>query len=43
MLVAEEATAHPDKILGLIDAMPPTDAAKLKEFRALLAKPAAKS
>lgn len=43
MRVAEVATAHPDKVMGLIDAMSPTDAAKLKEFRALLARPAAKS
>lgn len=36
MRAAEEATAHPDKVMKLIDAMPPEDAAKLKRFRVLL-------
>ena len=43
MRVAEEATAHPAKVLKLMDSMPPEDAAKLKEFRALLARPEPKS
>jgi hypothetical protein len=43
MRVAEEATAHPDRVLKLIDSMPADTAAKLKEFRTLLAKLEAKS
>ena len=43
MRVAEEATAHPAKVLKLMDSLPPEDAAKLKEFRALLAGPEPKS
>lgn len=43
MRVAEEATANPAKVLELMDSMPPEDAAKLKEFRALLARPETKS
>ncbi|MBI5687501.1 MAG: hypothetical protein HZC54_20715 [Verrucomicrobia bacterium] len=42
MQVAEEATANPAKVLKLTDSMPPEDASKLKEFRALLARPEAK-
>jgi len=42
MKVAERATANPAKVLKLMDSMPPEDAAKLKEFRALLARPEAK-
>ena len=36
VLVAEEATLDPDKVLAEIDSLPPEDKAKLKEFRALL-------
>ncbi len=40
VLVSGEATRDPDKIQAVMDAMPPEDAAKLKEFRALLGRPA---
>lgn len=43
MRIAEEATAHPDKVLKLIDSMPRQDAARVQEFRALLARPDTKS
>ncbi|MCX6898159.1 MAG: hypothetical protein NT105_05595 [Verrucomicrobia bacterium] len=43
MRVAEEATADPAKVLKRMDSMQPEDAAKLKEFRALLARPETKS
>ena len=39
VLVSEEATQNPDKILATMDSLPPEDAAKLKEFRALLNHP----
>ncbi len=42
MRVAEQSTANPAKVLKLMDTMSPEDAAKLKEFRALLARPEAK-
>jgi hypothetical protein len=42
VLVSEEATLDPEKVLAVIDALPPEDAAKLREFRALLARPMAK-
>ncbi len=42
VLVSEEATLDPEKVLAVIDSLPPGDAAKLKEFRALVAKPSLK-
>jgi hypothetical protein len=39
MRVAEEATAHPDRVLKLMDSMPREDAAKLQGLRALLVRP----
>jgi hypothetical protein len=39
VLVAEEATLDPDKVLAVMDSLPPENAAKLKEFRALLSRP----
>ena len=38
VLVSEEATLDPDKVLAVIDSLPPADAAKLKEFRALMSR-----
>lgn len=39
VLVSEEATRDPGKILALLDSMPPEDAARFREFRALLSRP----
>ncbi len=38
VLVSKEATLNPDKVVALIDSLPPADATKLKELRALLSK-----
>ncbi|OHE81566.1 MAG: hypothetical protein A2107_07175 [Verrucomicrobia bacterium GWF2_62_7] len=40
--VSETATADPAKMLKLLDTLSPEDAAMMKEFRALVAKPEAK-